>query len=123
MNKYLKKLVENDCKLNSYVNDHEIIEHGLAPILALKSNSTTLQKANLLEQSKYLNWQEKAKVLFEELNNKNIKFIVFKGFAYSFLLYDQSHIRPYSDIDILVKESDYEPVSYTHLTLPTICSV
>jgi len=108
MNKFLKKLVENDCKLNGFNNNQEIIEQGLAPVLAISNPSTTLLKANLLEQSKYLNWQEKAIILFENFYKQNIKFLVLKGFAYSYLLYDQSHIRPYSDIDIFVHESDYD---------------
>ena len=110
MNKFLKKLVDNDCQIKNYTNNQEIIKQGLAPILANQIDSTTIQKANLLEQSKYLNWQAKAKVLFDCLNKHRIKFLVFKGFAYSFLLYDKSHIRPYSDIDILVQEFDYKKV-------------
>lgn len=107
MNKFLKKLVNNDCKINTYTSNQQIIKQGLAPLLALNNTSTTIQKANLLEQSKYLNWQDKATVLFDNLNKNNIKFLVFKGFAYSFLLYNKSHIRPYSDIDIIVQEPDY----------------
>lgn len=108
MSKLLKKLIEHDCKLNSFIDDQEIIEQGIAPIIVLNKPSITLQKANLLEQSKYLNWQEKAKILFEQLDLLGIKFLVLKGFAYTFSLYDNSHIRPYSDIDVLVDEADYK---------------
>ena len=110
MDKFLKKLIENDCVINKFTNNQEIIKQGLAPILARKNQSIPIQKSNLLEQSKYLNWQEKAKTLFDVLDKHKIKFLIFKGFAYSFLLYDKSHVRPYSDIDILIQEPDYEKV-------------
>jgi len=110
MKKFLQKLLENDVKINNFSSDKQIINQGLAPLLATSKTSTTIQKANLLEQSKYMRWQEKALDFFQLLNQNNIKFIVFKGFAYSFILYDKCHIRPYSDIDIFIQESDYSKV-------------
>jgi len=108
MNKFLKKLIQNDNIINDYTDTQVIINQGLAPIVALSNPSLTLQKADLLEQSKYINWQDKATVLFNQLDQNGIRFLVFKGFAYSYLLYDQKHIRPYSDIDILIDENDYK---------------
>jgi len=110
MNKFLQKLILNDSVIKQFSSDQQVIHQGLAPIVAIKNQSITIQKANLLEQSKYSNWQIKASDIFLHFHKNNIQFLVFKGFAYSYLLYENSHIRPYSDIDILIQQSDYEKV-------------
>ncbi|MFK8013792.1 MAG: nucleotidyltransferase family protein [Marinicellaceae bacterium] len=110
MNKSLKKLIQNDSKIQYFTGEKEIIKQGLTPLLAEKNNSIIIQKANLLEHSKYLNWQKKGKQLIETLNFNSIEFLIFKGFAYTFLIYDESHFRPYSDIDVFIKEKNYDKV-------------
>jgi len=107
---FLSKLMARDAKLSSLTSEHEIIQQGLGPLLALSTQSLTLQKNNLLEQLKLQNWQQKSKVLFAEFSKQQINFLVFKGFAFTHLLYNHSHIRPYSDIDIIIDESDYKIV-------------
>ncbi|HHL32240.1 MAG TPA: hypothetical protein ENJ41_06600 [Oceanospirillales bacterium] len=101
----IDKLIKNDTHI--YSDDQDIIFQGMAPIVARRTKSTTLSKADLFEQVKFQNWQTKAGQLFQQLAENNIKFLVFKGFAYSYLHYAKSHIRPYADIDILIQQSDY----------------
>ena len=110
MQMFLQKLIVNDKETVQYTKDEQIIQQGMAPILALSNCSLTVQKANLLETVKLQNWKEKAQVFFSELIKNNIKFLIFKGFAFTFLLYENSHLRPYSDIDIIVDKSDYDRV-------------
>ncbi len=104
------KLIEHDSKLHSYDTHQQIIQQGLAPLVAQINQSTTLAKANLFEQAKLLNWQKKAEAFFSELNKNHIRFVVIKGFAYTFLLYRKSNIRPYSDIDVVIDPKDYSIV-------------
>ncbi|MBL4659119.1 MAG: nucleotidyltransferase family protein [Alcanivoracaceae bacterium] len=111
MNAFLQKLINNDNKLKKFSADRQIIHQGLAPIMAQNSESITIQKANLLENVKLQNWQRRAKHLFSELCGENIRFLVFKGFSYTYLLYNQSNIRPYTDIDVLINQTDYDRVS------------
>jgi hypothetical protein len=111
MNDFLQKLIDSDSKINIYSTSQQIIEQGLAPLKALDNDSYTIQKAKLLESAKFQNWQEKAKQLFDQLYANNISFLVFKGFSYSYLLYNNTSIRPYSDIDILIQHEDYQVVS------------
>ena len=44
-----------------------------------------------------------------------------------FLGFEVKHVQNFTDVDDKIiqraQEQDIEPVSYTHLTLPTICSV
>ena len=108
MQEFLKKLIANDTVIDQFTQDEQLIQQGLAPISALSNHSLTLQKANLLEAAKLRNWQIKAQELFSELSKNNINFLVFKGFAFTFLLYDNSHLRPYSDIDVIIDQADYE---------------
>jgi len=103
----LKLLLTKDTVINGFSSDFDIIQQGLAPLIAQTSSSVNIQKANLLERVKFKNWLHKAHILFDQLHKSQIKFIVFKGFAYTFLLYEQTHIRPYSDIDILIDQGDY----------------
>ncbi|VAW36085.1 hypothetical protein MNBD_GAMMA01-1584 [hydrothermal vent metagenome] len=110
MDELLVKLIASDIVYHKFANDKEIIKQGMAPILAEKSQSITIQKANLLEQAKHHNWQIKAKQLFTWLHQNSIRFIVFKGFAFTHLLYNHSNIRPYTDIDILINKNDYDRV-------------
>lgn len=110
MSEFLNKLLNADTKIDSYNDDYDIIHHGLAPLLALSRPSKQLQKASLLETLKRKNWHKKARTLFNELNKLKIKFIVFKGFAFTYLLYNNSILRPYSDMDILIDKKDYDAV-------------
>ena len=111
MNDFLQKLIDSDRKIKSYVDSRHIIKQGLAPLKALVDCSYIIQKANLLESAKYQNWQNKAAQLFSCLHTNQIKFLVFKGFSYSYLLYNNTAIRPYSDIDVLIQYKDYKHVS------------
>ncbi len=117
MNKFLEKLIKNDSKLSSFNKEPEIIQQGLAPLLAQTNNSLMIQKANLLEKNKLQNWKSKAQILFDKLSEQNIPFLVFKGFAFTHLLYQNSHLRPYSDIDIIIDKHDYEEVKLILLQL------
>lgn len=110
MVEFLNKLIKHDSKISCFSQDQQIIQQGLASLVALINKSVTIQKAHLLETLKLNNWQSKAKILFSELSNNNIEFIVFKGFAFTHLLYNHSQIRPYSDIDIVINKCDYEKV-------------
>lgn len=111
MNDFLQLLIDSDRKIKSYATSQHIIKQGLAPLIALQDRSQTIQKANLLEFAKYQNWQKKAAQLFDRFKNNDIRFLVFKGFSYSHLLYNNTSIRPYSDIDILIQYKDYKRVS------------
>ncbi len=104
----VSELIGNDSKLSNFTQSSHIINQGLAPIVSILNPALELQKANLLQQVKYLNWVSKSKVLCELLNQHKIKFIIFKGFAYNFTLYHQLPLRPHSDIDIFVEEKDYK---------------
>ena len=106
----LSELIANDNQLSKFTQTSQIINHGLAPIVSKLTPSTKLQKATLLEHAKYKNWLLKAQNLCGLLNQHKIKFIIFKGFAYSHTLYQQQPVRPYSDIDILVDEKDYKNI-------------
>jgi hypothetical protein len=117
MQEFLQKLIANDTKQTQFTKDEQFIQQGMAPILALSNRSLTLQKANLLEAAKLQNWKAKAQVLFSELNKNNVKFLVFKGFAFTFLLYENTHLRPYSDIDVIIDRADYEKVQETLVQL------
>ena len=110
MNAFLQKLINNDSKLKEFSVDQQVIHQGLAPIMAQNSMSITIQKANLLEKVKLQNWQKRAEQLFSGLSAENIEFLVFKGFSYTYLLYNQSSIRPYTDIDVLIDQADYDQV-------------
>lgn len=103
----VSELIKNDSQLSSFTQTSHIVNQGLAPILSILNPSTELQKAKLLQQVKYLNWFSKSKMLCELLNQHKIKFIIFKGFAYNFTLYQQLPLRPHSDIDIFIQEKDY----------------
>lgn len=111
MPEFLTELVKADIKLDDFKNDNEIIQQGLGPLLALSKQSILLHKNNLLEQLKLQNWQNKARILFNKLNKQQINFLVFKGFAFTYLLYNNSNLRPYSDIDIIIDKKDYAVVS------------
>jgi hypothetical protein len=117
MDTFLKTLINSDTKLVSFTTEQEIIHQGLAPLLAQTNRSITIQKANLLEINKFQNWQEKARLIFKEFNKNNIEFLVFKGFAFSFLLYKNTHLRPYSDIDIIIDKENYQKVNTILLEL------
>lgn len=110
MNEFLNKLTKHDSKISCFTHDKQIIHQGLAPLMALSNKSLTIQKANLLETAKHKNWMLKAGILFNQLSKNNIEFIVFKGFAFTHLLYNHSQIRPYSDIDIIIHRSNYNKV-------------
>jgi len=111
VNKFLDKLIENDSLLNNYSHDKDIIQQGLAPLLAAKNKSLLLQKNLLYEQLKSYTWDTKAVKIFNLLHEKKIRFIVFKGFAFTHCLYNSEILRPYSDIDILINKKDYASVS------------
>lgn len=111
MNAFLQKLIDSDSKSEDYATDQAIIAQGLALVKAKTNPSHTLLKASLLERAKFQNWQAKASELFLELDRRNIRFLVFKGFAYSSLLYNNTALRPYSDIDILIQFEDYQQIS------------
>ncbi len=108
MKGFLNQLIDHDSKLMRFNQHTEIIQQGLAPLLAQTNKSLMLQKANLLEQNKLQNWKSKAQILFGSLSKHNIDFLVFKGFAFTYLLYQSSHLRPYSDIDIIIDKSNYD---------------
>lgn len=110
MDALLQKLINKDSSLHRFTQDNQIIQQGLAPLTALTTRSTTILKANLLETLRLQNWQDKAQFLFSELEKNSIRFLVFKGFAFTFLLYNKKHFRPHSDIDIIVSKSDYPAV-------------
>ena len=103
-------LVERDCKLAGFKSDKQIILNGLAPLFVeyKQSNSVNLIKASLLEKAKFQNWQEKSQTIFKLFDNSRIRFIVFKGFALTHYVYQNSYIRPYSDIDMIVDVEDYK---------------
>ncbi len=106
----LSQLIANDSQLSNFTQVSHIINQGLAPIVSVLNPSTELQKANLLQQAKYLNWVSKSKILCELLNQNKIEFFIFKGFAYNYLLYQQLPLRPHSDIDVFIDEKDYGAV-------------
>jgi len=110
MDTFLQTLINNDTKLANFTSDQELIQQGLAPLIAQTSRSITIQKANLLEKVKLQNWKKKAPLIFTEFNKSSIDFLVFKGFAFTFILYQNTHLRPYSDIDIIIDKSDYQKV-------------
>ncbi|MCF6318868.1 MAG: nucleotidyltransferase family protein [Proteobacteria bacterium] len=110
MDEFLEKLIGSDRELPKFTQDSQIIQQGLAPISALNNRSIAVQKAHLLETVKLKNWIQKAHVLFNALTEQQIEFLTFKGFAFTFLLYKKTHLRPYSDIDIIIKQSDYDTV-------------
>jgi len=111
MNEFLQKLIKHDSIKPEFATDNQIIQQGLAPLYLSPSSSIQLQKANLLEKAKLENWKTQANLLFEKLNDQNIQFLVFKGFAFTFLLYKETHLRPYSDIDIIINKPDYKKVN------------
>lgn len=110
MDEFLQKLINKDTARSKFTSDDQLIQQGLAPLYAISSSAINLQKANLLETAKFNNWKKKAQILFNQLNIEKIEFLVFKGFAYTFLLYNDTHLRPYSDIDIIINQSDYHKV-------------
>ncbi len=109
MNEILQRLVTSDTLIHQFSDDNEIIKQGLAPLLTTNHSSLKLQKACLFEQSKHINWNQQAQNLFNELHERSIKFLVFKGFAFTHQLYNNTWIRPYTDIDIIISKKDYEP--------------
>lgn len=113
MNELLQRLYTSDTQISNYINDLEVINQGLAPLLTTEHSSITLKKATLLEQSKHQNWNQQANILFHQFHQKKINFLVFKGFAFTHLLYDNTWIRPYADIDILISKPDYEETEKT----------
>ncbi len=117
MDEFFEKLIGSDCKLPKFTQDSQIIQQGLAPISALSNRSIAVQKAHLLETVKLKNWIQKAHLLFNALTDQQIQFLTFKGFAFTFLLYNKTHLRPYSDIDIIIKQSDYDAVETILLQL------
>lgn len=121
MNEFLQKLINSDSKISEFSSDAQVIHQGLAPILALTNNSLSIQKANLLERVKLDNWQTQAKILFSKLTNKNIDFLVFKGFSFTHLLYNGTNLRPYSDIDIIIDKGDYDLASNILIELNYRC--
>jgi hypothetical protein len=115
MSELLQKLIQNDIKLAEFTDENAIIQHGLAPLIIQTSQtqqSLNLTKARLLEQAKFQNWKQKAEILFSELNKNAIDFLVFKGFAFTYLLYQNSPLRPHSDIDIIIEKKDYDKVRH-----------
>jgi hypothetical protein len=104
----ISELINNDSQLSKFTQASHVINQGLTPIVSILNPSTELQKANLLQQVKHLNWVSKSKMLCKLLNQHNIKFIIFKGFAYNYTLYQQLPLRPHSDIDIFIDEKDYK---------------
>ena len=110
MIEFLLNLVERDCKLAGFKSDKQIILNGLAPLFVeyKHSNSVNLIKASLLEKAKFQNWQEKSQTIFKLFDNSGIRFLVFKGFALTHCVYQNSYIRPYSDIDMIVDVEDYK---------------
>ena len=106
----LSELIENDSQLSNFTPASHIINQGLAPIVSILTLSIELQKANLLQQVQHSNWVSKSKTLCELLNQHNINFIIFKGFAYNYTLYQQLPLRPHSDIDIFIDQKDYKVI-------------
>ncbi len=104
----LSQLITNDIKLADFTQTANIIHHGLAPILSVYRPTTELQKSKLLEIVKHSNWHSKVQQLTQLLNQHNIKFILFKGFAYNYTLYQNQPLRPHSDIDVFVDKKDYK---------------
>jgi hypothetical protein len=121
MQDFLSKLQKGDTKLGCFLEDKQIIHQGLAPLLAKNTSSIEVQKADLLEQVKYENWQIKGKELFTQLQSQGISFIVFKGFCYSQTLYAQTHLRPYADIDVFIDKKDYQVVESILFSLGYHC--
>lgn len=114
MNSSWQKLYQNDNGLAEISNSQALIDNGLAPLIALMTDHKSdivVKKANLLEQAKYKNWQQKASQLCSCFEQNQINFLILKGLAYSHILYDGHYVRPYSDIDIFIDRSDYQQVS------------
>ncbi len=102
------QFIANDAQLINFTQTSTVINQGLVPIFSFWKPTTELQKANLLETAKHRNWQSKAKQLVELFNQYNIKFILFKGFAYNYTLYKKQSLRPHSDIDVFIDKKDYK---------------
>lgn len=64
-----------------------------------KNRQTTIQNMVL---------EKEAKELFNEFERKKIEYIAFKGIALNHWIYSKNYLRQSSDIDVLIKEKEYE---------------
>lgn len=96
----------------------EIIENGVGALVPNYSDKRqtssihlTLQKADKqLQIIHNLQLIQFLKV-FEAFDEANIPFVVLKGWALSYKVYEQPHYRPKTDIDILINQADKNRVT------------
>jgi hypothetical protein len=104
---YLEKRLI-DCRLSGFFlrNLSSANASHLAPDLMRERISSVIKK-DLVDNLLYL---ETFKELADTLNKNNIDFIALKGMALYFTVYAKSRFRFMLDIDLLVKEAQYEEV-------------
>lgn len=96
-----------------------LVENGIAAILADHIVQPTHTEASYLLPLRKALYDFKVihslehkefKQVFEALKKESIPFVVLKGWALSFGVYDSEYLRPKTDIDILIRPEDKENV-------------
>lgn len=92
---------------------HRIIHFAIQKLNARNVPDETIKELKEINKwiaSKNLVLNKELLLLSKELEKKSIPFIVFKGMALNNLIYFKSFSRISSDIDVLIKEKDYEKI-------------
>lgn len=85
-------------------NEVSIKKHGLHPLICSKLDNKK-QESKIYELS-YIVKIEKLNKLLKELEKEEIQYILLKGIVLANTVYEHEYTRPFSDIDILVYETD-----------------
>ncbi|MFA5879658.1 MAG: nucleotidyltransferase family protein [Candidatus Margulisiibacteriota bacterium] len=66
-----------------------------------------LQKIYLVNSAKLIKTEHQLRTITEQFEKHNIDYIVLKGLAFSKQLYKKEYLRPFTDIDILIKPDQF----------------
>ncbi len=83
--------------------------YGLIPYLP-ENTQIKMQKTYLGTMATNLGYLEEVKALSEKCNAANLNLLFLKGAVFSQTLYEDCGLRPFADIDILVKRKDMDAI-------------
>ena len=112
------------CAWQDNFSEQDFIEYAQSQgVLLLLANSVDviekqwpepIYKAVLIAQSAADNLLEHRREiisdLFEKLNHRQLTALLFKGSANAYLIYPSPKLRQHADVDIMIKENDYQQV-------------
>lgn len=109
------------------------IDHGLGPLIYEKLGGRAdtdgipetalaqLRESFYVSLADYMRYTAELEKLLNELRESNTEVVILKGGALANTVYPHPALRPFSDIDLLVKEQDWQNVRAAFMKLGYTC--